>query len=114
MTTRNAFRFAAILTWAAAGIASATPADALVYTKTAGSIHASCSSNSGGGSGICNGQEFAYKQMIKFVTAGCGSGACASDVWKDVDFLYPTGRKTASFQNTCGIGSIWVLGSCSC
>jgi hypothetical protein len=121
---KKAFSVLAATLWAGAAMASASPADALVYgVNIVGGNYLSCSQNYVADPVEACGYVFNYAQTIRFITTTCNSGACAAEGNKYVEQVYTSGRKTASHLSTCGyadpemlgpVSSIWAVGSCAC
>jgi hypothetical protein len=126
---KNLIKSAAAIAWAVAAMSFATPkANAIALTSqgqfgggnTTVYNYASCSAQYEYiGETVCFGFTVSYRQTIKFQSASCNQGGCASvtDVTY-TDTVYPTGRKVAELQGmvTCAYGdfSLYGLGSCSC
>jgi hypothetical protein len=103
----------ACIAWAGAAISSATPANAYAATTQSGTFAACSAANS---SYVFMGcWDMSYKQIIKFGTTGCNSGACNSDQGDVyVQFLYQTGRHDTTWLEGCDGVNLYMMDSCSC
>jgi hypothetical protein len=110
-------KLVACIAWAAAAISGATPAEAIAVTVVSGNYATCSASYTTGGQTQC-GYSTSYRQNIKFVSIGCSLGGCNEDsggVY--TDFVYPTGRKSASLVVACNgliTYNVYNLGSCAC
>jgi hypothetical protein len=131
--TKRILVISACLAWSLMAISTASSAHAIAITTQSGT-YAYCSASSQeysaqwqtdcagtiGPIGPGGGGETAiltdYKQTIKLGSTACSSGACVSDTnIVYTDFIYPMGRKIASYQGTlCSGPRKYALGTCSC
>jgi hypothetical protein len=104
------------IAWAGVAMSSATEASAKAGTyQGLNMTYASCSASSSSVYNETCGVIFHYQQNIQFVQTACNTGGCAQTGGTYVDFLYPAGRKTASFSATCTAPfTIYNLGTCAC
>jgi hypothetical protein len=112
----NVLKLVACVAWACVAISSATPANARIVTSQTGQ-YAACSANYGSQSNAyCF--EFPYYQQIKLTSrfGMCASGGtCTPDnSVVQSEWVYPTGRKTATIAFPCGGGNTYELDTCSC
>jgi hypothetical protein len=122
MNTRRRLGLVAAFAWAGVALSSAAPASAVAIFNAQYGAYATCAQDYTAYSGDACGYDYNYYQRIKIVTNGCNSGACASDSYAFVDFLYGAGRKTTSFLASCGDYNPYVdmtmnaygLGTCAC